>query len=97
MKIKKKDIIQFQIVDQSETQAVGAIKPKKNKPEPISTIDLLGIEIESYRKRIEFQMTSEMNWKIFEMDHVKPISSIDVPKGDKLRKVSNWIINQPLS
>ena len=35
-----------------------------------------------------------MNWNI-QIDHLKPISKIDVSKDEELR-VFNWITNQPL-
>ena len=38
----------------------------------------LGIDIDLYRKWIEFQMTDDMNWNNIEIDHLKPISSFDV-------------------
>ena len=48
-------------------------KPSNGKTKSSSTIDILGIDIETYRKLIEFQMTPEMNWSNIETDHVKAI------------------------
>ena len=38
-----------------------------------STLDFFGIDIETYRKWIEYQMTLEMDWTNIEIDHVKPV------------------------
>ena len=38
-----------------------------------STKEILGIDIITYKKWIEFQMTPDMNWTNIEIDHVKPI------------------------
>ena len=61
-----------------------------------STLDILGIEIESFRKRIEYQMTPEINWRNIEMDHVKPISSFYKSNIEELQKVFNWKNTKPL-
>ena len=44
--------------------------------------DILGIDIETYRKCIEWQMTPEVNWSNIEIDHVKPICLFDVSKEE---------------
>ena len=61
-----------------------------------STKEILGIDVDTYRKWIEFQFTPEMNWENFEIDHVKPICKFDVTKDDELREAFNWKNTQPL-
>ena len=61
-----------------------------------SSRDELGIDIDSYKKWIEFQFTPEMNWENIEIDHVKPICKFDVTKDDELREAFNWKNTQPL-
>ena len=56
--------------------------------------DILGIDIDTYRKRIEFQMTPGMNWKNFDNDYVRPISSFDVSNNEGLQQAFLWITNQ---
>ena len=58
--------------------------------------DKLGIDAEIYRKRIEYQMTPEMNWQIIDIDHVKAISLFDVSEDEELRETFNWKNTQPL-
>ena len=61
-----------------------------------STKDILGVDLNTYRKWIEFQFTPEMNWSNIEIDHVKPICLIDIPKDAELRAAFNWKNTQPL-
>ena len=48
-------------------------KALNSKPKSISTKDTLGIDIDTYRKWIEYQMTPEMNCRNIEIDHMKPL------------------------
>ena len=45
-----------------------------------STKEILGIDIDLYKKWIKFQMTPEMNWSNIEIDLVKAIRMFDVTK-----------------
>ena len=60
------------------------------KSKPSSKLDILGIDVETYRKWIEWQLTSEMDWRHIENDHVKPISSFDVSKDENLKEAFSW-------
>ena len=66
------------------------------KSKSFSTKEILGIDINLYKKWIEFQFTPEMNWENIEIDHVKPIHKFDVTKDDELREAFNWKNTQPL-
>ena len=61
-----------------------------------SSRDILGIDIDLYRKWIEFQFPSEMTWDNIEIDHVKPICMFDLSKDEELKEVFNWKNTQPL-
>ena len=61
-----------------------------------STIDILGIDIETYKKWIEWQMTPEMSWTNIEIDHVKPICMFDVTKDEEIKEAFSWKNTQPL-
>ena len=67
----------------------GNIKPKSSK-------EILGIDVETYKRWIEYQMTPEMNWSNIHIDHVRSISSFDVSNEDELLKAFNWKNTQPL-
>ena len=61
-----------------------------------SSRDILGIDIDLYRKWIEFQFTPEMNWENIEIDHVKPICLFDISDDEELKEAFNWKNTQPL-
>ena len=71
-------------------------KALKGGSKSTSSREILGIDIESYKKWIEFQMTPEMNRSNIQIDHIKPISSFDVSKEDELLEAFNWRNTQPL-
>ena len=66
------------------------------KTKSSSTIDILGMDIDLYRKWIEFQMTPEMNWSNIEIDHVKAICLFDLSKDEELKDAFNWKNTQSL-
>ena len=68
----------------------------KDNSESFSTLDILGIDIETYRKWIQWQMTPEMIWSNIEIDHVKPICMFDVTKNEELNFAFHWKNTQPL-
>ena len=61
-----------------------------------STKEILGIDIGTYKKWLEFQFTPEMNWSNIEIDHVKPICMFDVSDEEQLKEAFNWKNTQPL-
>ena len=66
------------------------------KSKSSSTRDILGIDIKTYKKWIEFQMTPEMNWGNIEIDHNKAICLLDLSKDEELREAFCWKNTQPL-
>ena len=71
-------------------------KTLKGMTKQSSSINILGIDIDLYRKRLEFQFTPEMKWENIEIDHVKPICLFDVSDDEQLREAFNWKNTQPL-
>ena len=61
-----------------------------------STKEILGIDVNSYRKWLEFQFTPEMNWSNIKIDHVKPICMFDVSDDEQLNEAFSWKNTQPL-
>ena len=61
-----------------------------------SSRNILGIDIETYRKWIEYRMTPEMNWSNIEIDHTKAICLFDVSKDEELKEAFSWKNTQPL-
>ena len=66
------------------------------KTKSSSTIHILGMDIDVYRKWVEFQMTPEMNWLNIEIDHVEAICLSDLSKDEELKEDFNWKNTQPL-
>lgn len=65
-----------------------------------STFDLLGCEIEFFRKWIEYQFNSDMSWdnigSHWHFDHVIPCVSFDLSISSELRECFNWQNIRPL-
>ena len=66
------------------------------KSKSFQTKEILGIDIKTYKRWIEYQMTEVMNWNNIHVHHVKPISSFDVSNDDELLEAFNWKNTQPL-
>ena len=71
-------------------------KALKNKSKGFKAKEILGIDLETYKFWIEYQMSAEMNWTNIHIDHVKPISSFDVSNENELLEAFNWKNTQPL-
>ena len=68
----------------------------KGRSKSSSTKETLVIDIDLQKKRIDDQMTPDMNWSNFELDHVKPNCIFDVSKDKDLGEAFNWENTQPL-
>ena len=68
----------------------------KGKIKSSSTIDILGIDINTYKRWIEFQMTPEMNWSNIGIDHVKPICLFNISDDEELKLAFKWKNTEPL-
>ena len=71
-------------------------KALKGHNKSFHTKEILGIDIENYKKWLLFQMTPEMNFNNIHIDHVKPISSFDISNDNELLEAFNWRNTQPL-
>ena len=61
-----------------------------------STIYILGIDIDTYKKWIEYHFTPEMNWNNIHIDHVKRICLFDGSKEEESKGAFCWKNTQPL-
>ena len=66
------------------------------KSKSSSTREILGIDIDLYKKWIEFQFTPERNWSNIEIDHIKPICMFDVSDDEQMKQAFSWQNTQPL-
>ena len=63
----------------------------------VSTEEFLGIDIYTYRKRIEYQFTLVMNWFNVDIDHVRTTCSNDIVNKDGLKAAFCCKNFQPIS
>ena len=92
-KNRRKTDVNFRLICNTRRRIHHALNGKSKSS---STRDILVIDIDVYRKWIEFQMTPEMNWSNNKIDHVKAISLFDVSKDEELREAFSWKNTQPL-
>ena len=90
---KRETDVNFRIITNTRNSIYKSLKGTTKQK---STKEILGIDIETYKKWIEYQMTPEMNWSNIEIDHVEAISLFDVSKDEELGEAFNWKNTQPL-
>ena len=93
LKNKRETDVKFRLISNTRSRIYKCLKGMTKQS---STKDILGIDIDTYKKWLEFQFTPEMNWSNIQIDHVKPICSFDVSKDEELREAYNWKNTQPL-
>ena len=74
---------------------MGVFKALEGSSKLSSTKDILGKDIDTYRKWIEHQRFLEIKWINIAIDHVKPIYLFDVSRVEELREAFDWKNNQP--
>ena len=93
LKNKRETDVNFRLISNTRNRIYKSLKGMIKQS---SAKDILGIDIETYKKWIEYQMTPEMNWSNIEIDHVKAICLFDVSKDEELRKAFIWKNTQSL-
>ena len=93
LKNKRETDVKFRLISNTRNRIYKSLKGVTKQS---SSRDLLGIDIDTYKKWLEIQFTPEMNWSNIEIDHVKPICMFDVTKDIELREAFNWKNTQPL-
>ena len=68
----------------------------KSRSKPSASINILGTDIETYKRWISFQMSPEMNWSNNHIDHVKPFCLFDLSKHEELKEAFRWENTMPL-
>ena len=84
--------VHFRLIRNTRRRIHHALNGKSKSS---STREILGIDIETYKKWIKIQMTPELNWNNFEIDHVQPICMFDVSKEEELKEAFCWKNIQP--
>ena len=68
----------------------------QGKTKSSRTKDIVGIDIETYRKWTKSHFTPEMPWDNIELDHVKPICTFNISNDEELGDAFSWKNTQPL-
>ena len=92
-RMRRQSDINYRLIKNTRCRIYHALNSKTKSS---STVDVLGTDIETYKKWIEWQMTPEMNWTNIELDHVKPICMFDVSNNEQLKETFSWRNTQPL-
>ena len=93
LKNRRETDINFRLIGNTRNRIYKSLKGMTKQS---TTKEVLGRDVDLYKKWIEFQMTPEMNWSNIEIDHVKAICLFDVSKDEELREAFNWKNTQPL-
>ena len=95
IKNRIKTDVNFRLIHNTRRRIHHALNGKTKSS---STRDILGIDIETYKKWIKWQMTPDMTWDNIEIDHVKPICLFDISDDEQLKEAFKGRRNtQPLS
>ena len=76
---RRKTDVNFRLIRNTRRRIHLALNGKSKSS---STREIQGIDIEIYRRWIEWEMTPDMTWEI---DHVKPICFFDVSDDEQLK------------
>ena len=85
--------INFRLISKTTSRIRKALNGRLKS---LSSRVILGTDIRTYRKWIEWQMTLDMNWTNIDINHVKPLCLFDVSKDEELKEAINWKNTQPL-
>ena len=94
---RRKNDPEFKLAENLRSRLGHAIKGKSKS----KTRQLIGIDFETFRKWIDFQleegMTKENYGTIWHIDHVLPLASFNLLDEDELQKAMIWINLRPLT
>ena len=74
---KRETDVKIRLISNTRNRIYKSLKGMTKKS---SSRDILGIDIDTYKKWLEFQFTPEMNWSNIEIDDVKPICMFNLEK-----------------
>ena len=90
---KRKTDVNFRLISNIRSRIYKSLRGLTKQS---SSRDILGIDIDLYRKWIEWQFTPDMDWSNTELNHVKPICMFDLSKDEEIKEAFNWKNTQPL-
>ena len=99
-KEKCKTDIQYRIKKHLRVRMHEVIIKKSKSTRNRKVEDLIGCEISEYKKHIENQWNSDMNWNnhgdVWEIDHILPIDSFDMTNKQQQKQAFHYTNVQPL-
>ena len=93
-KNRYKTDVNFRLVRNTRRRIHHALRGKSKSS---STREILGIDIDTYGKWIEYQFTPEKHWSNIEIDHVKAICLFGISNDEELKLAVSWKILNPHS
>jgi hypothetical protein len=94
---KYKEDLNYKLGSLLRSRIFNAIK---NNSKSKRTIEVLGCNIEQFKKHLELQFLPEMTWdnhgKIWEIDHIKPCALFNFGVGEDILKCFYYTNHQPL-
>ena len=96
IKLKRKIDLNFKISEILRSKIHKVLKNQNT-----SYFSKLGCDLAFFKKWIEFQFVGNMNWsnlgKVWQLDHILPISKFDFSKENEIQLCFHWTNLQPLS
>ena len=86
-KNRKDAVLIFRSVQNTRQRLHHALKVESKSS---STLVILGLDIQTFEKRMNYQTSPEMNWSNIRIDYIKLIYSIVVFEDGEVREVFNW-------
>ena len=83
---KYKTDINFRSICRTRSRIYQALRGKRKT---LSTKEILGIDIDLYKKWIKWQITQEIKRSITEIDHVKAICMFEVSNDEQLKEAKH--------
>jgi len=100
MKIRRATDVEYNLLENCRSRIYSSLKSQSTKKNNRS-IKLLGCSTEFFKRWLEHQFNSVMNWENYgtywEMDHVIPCASFELTKEEERLKCFNWTNVRPLS
>lgn len=98
-KKKYQNDINYKLKTNIKTRIIDALN-KGNFKKGEKIVKYLGCNIQTYKQYIESQFKPEMTWEnhgvVWEIDHIKSISSFDLTINENIYKAFNYLNTQPL-
>lgn len=95
-KLKRKTDIDFKTLCSLRSRHSNIISNQASKK---TTYDLVGCDIETYKKHIALKFKIGMSWENYGewvIDHISPLSAFDLTKTEDQRKCFHYTNTQPL-